>query len=190
MLAAFPKREKLPAETQAQLHRLEELSSRAQTGDAKARKELRDALESAPPQLIAEAADFMKSAQRIVIRTITEKDSLMRETLPLRLEAMRAEIAGENPGALEALLAERIVSLWLVSEVLDALNSAYFHRGENRPRVSTSYMQFVFKWQESVNRRLLNSIKTLGHLRRLQNGIPEKQTNVQINLGGGGREGP
>ncbi len=189
MLKAFPKREKVPAEVKAELHRLKELSRRAQTGDAKARKELREALERTSPELIAHTSDFMKWGQKIVIQTITEADPLMRETLPLRLEAMRTEIAGENPGALEALLAERITSLWFTAEVLDALVCGWFHRGEDAPRPSLASARHFYKWSESLNKRLLASIRELVHLRRVQSGIPDKQTNVQINVEAGAANG-
>ena len=48
--------------------------------------------------------------------------------------------------------------------------------------VPISYLQHVLKWQESASRRYLAAIKTLAQVRRLQSGIPNSQTNVQINL--------
>jgi hypothetical protein len=172
----------LPAEAKAELTRLRTLSERAQTGDAQARRELREALDKTSPQLIDEATDFTRLTQRIVIKTISGSDRLMQEALPRRLEAMRREIGGENCTALEQLLVHRVVSLWLVVEVLDVLMSGQLQRGKDIKHASPAYMKHIFRWQESVNRRFLSSIRELSHLRKLQSNVPGIQHNTQINV--------
>jgi hypothetical protein len=100
-----------------------------------------------------------------------------------RLDLLRVEIAGENPSALEMLLTEKIVGVWLLGELLELLNSAQLTAGVPKDkRVEHSFLKFYLGWQEQAHRRLLSTIKTLAQVRRLQSGIPGSQTNVQINL--------
>ena len=54
------------------------------------------------------------------IKTIAAGEPLMQEALKVRVEQMRAEVAGENPAPLESMLASRVVSGWLLVEVLEA----------------------------------------------------------------------
>jgi hypothetical protein len=177
------KRPALPAEAKTELTRLRSLSERAQTGDTLARKELREALQNTSPQLIAEVTDFTRQAQRMVAKTISSGDRLMEEALPLRLEAMQHELSGENAGALERLLAGRIVSLWFSVETLDALASAQLRRGEGVKRASPAFLKFIFRWQESLNRRFLSSVRELARVQGLQSNTPSALvSNTQINV--------
>ncbi len=65
----------------------------------------------------------------------------------------------------------------------ELLMSAQLSPSKSRDHhVPTSYLQHVLKWQESASRCYLAAIKTLAQVRRLQSGIPNSQTNVQINL--------
>jgi hypothetical protein len=173
----------LPAEAKAELTRLRSLSERAQTGDTLARKELREALQKTSPQLITEVTDFTRQAQRMVATTISSGDRLMEEALPLRLAAMQHELSGENAGALERLLAGRIVSLWFLLETLDALASAQLRRSEGVKRASPAFLKFVFRWQESLNRRFLSSVRELVRVQGLQSNTPSALvSNTQINV--------
>jgi hypothetical protein len=173
----------LPAEAKAELTRLRSLSERAQTGDTLARKELREALQKTSPQLITEVTDFTRQAQRMVATTISSGDRLMEEALPLRLAAMQHELSGENAGALERLLAGRIVSLWFLLETLDALASAQLRRSEGVKRASPAFLKFVFRWQESLNRRFLSSVRELVRVQGLQSNTPSVLvSNTQINV--------
>ena len=108
----------------------------------------------------------------------------MEEAILRRLDLLRTEVAGENPTPLEVLLTERIVSSWLVVEVLEALLSAQLKTGEGNPRTPPSYLKFIIGWLESYHRRYLASIRELARVRRLQSNTPSVQVNTQINLTG------
>jgi hypothetical protein len=95
---------------------------------------------------------------------------------------LRAEIAGENPSPLEALLAERVVACWMLVELFDALMAAQLRR-ENDKRLPLSHTLKMVKWQESANRRYLAAIRELARVRKLQANTPAVQYNTQINLG-------
>ena len=105
----------------------------------------------------------------------------MQEAIVERAERMVAEIAGENPTPLEILLAERIASLWVLTEAQEALLFATYKRGQAKP-VGPAYVIEMCKIQESANRRYLAAIKTLAQVRKLQANTPGVQFNTQINV--------
>jgi len=80
------------------------------------------------------------------------------------------------------LLTERVVSSWLVVEVLEALMNAQLRRGDDVPHAPTSYLKFIIGWLESAHRRHLSSIRELARVRKLQSNVPGIQYNTQINL--------
>jgi hypothetical protein len=179
----------LPEETKATLRELRALSDQAKDGDKEARRELRRVLRASSPEIVIRASDLARWGQQVLITTAAGKDPLMEEALTARLDLMRVDIAGQEASPLELLLAERIVSCWLLVETLDALLSIQLGphlRPEQRSPMS--YLRHVFKWQESANRRYLSAIRELARVRKLQNNAPGVQINTQINLAstGGG----
>ena len=93
-------------------------------------------------------------------------------------------IAGDNPTPLEALLAERVVSCWMLVELMEALTSGWFNRDKEQ-RVSPQFLLQMVKIQESVHRRYLAAIRTLAQVRKLQANTPAVQVNTQVNIAGG-----
>src|SRR4051794_14787221 len=143
----------LPDEMKATLRKLQDLSDRVEGGDRGARRELRQALRESSSEIVTQASDIARRGQRMLIQTIARKDPLIKEAFAARLDLMRIKVAGEDPTPLEALLVERIVSLWLLVETLDALVSAQMNIGSKGPRSPMSFLRHVFKWQESAHRR-------------------------------------
>jgi hypothetical protein len=168
------------------LQELKALSDQAEGGDKEARLKLRTALRETSPEIVARCSDFARRGQRILAETMAVGEPLMEEAISRRLDLLRAEGAGEDPTPLEVLLTERIVSAWLVVEVLEALLNAQLKTGEGNPRTPPSYLKFIIGWLESYQRRYLAAIKALAQVRRLQSGMPSSQTNVQINLASSG----
>ena len=119
----------------------------------------------------------------MLINTVAANDPLTEEALVARLDLMRAEVAGPDPSPLEVLLTERICSLWLLIEVLEWLVSAQLSADlPPEQRSPMLYLQHVFKWQESANRRFLSAIRELTRVRKLQSNTPGIQYNTQIDL--------
>jgi hypothetical protein len=174
----------LPEETKAVLSEIQDLSDRAQDGDKDARKELRRTLRTSSPEIVALCSDITRRGQRIVIKTIAADEPVMEEALAARMDLMRAEIAGENPTPLEVLLTERVVSAWLVIEVLEALMNAQLQTGDKAQRCPPSYLKFIIGWLDSLHRRYLSAIKEIARVRKLQSNTPGIQVNTQINLSG------
>ena len=173
----------LPKDVQEKLAVLRALSEKAENGDKEARKELRRALRESAPEVISRASDIGRRGHWALIKTVAANDPLTEEALFARLDLIRAEVSGPQPSPLEVLLTERICSLWLLIEVLEMLVSAQLS-AELPPeqRSPMSYLQHVFKWQESASRRYLAALKTLAQVRKLQINTPGIQYNTQINL--------
>ncbi len=180
-------------EMETTIHRLRALSSEAEAGDQEARAELRRAVAKCSPAVIAEASNVARRAEWMLMKTISAGEPLMQETLEVRLEQMRGEIAGESPTPLEMLLAERVVAGWLLVEVLEALISAQFRTGpkgaQKGVRVTPAYILQMSKILESATRRHFAAIQTLARVRKLQNNTPGVQYNTQINVTPGGDTG-
>ena len=173
----------LSKEAKDRLAKLKELSDKAADGDKKAREELRRALRESAPEVVREASELARMGQRCLIKTAAGGKALAEEALVIRLEMMRSEIAGPDPSPLEALLVEKIVSVWMLTELLElGLSAQLTTELPKSQRMSHSFLKFYLGWQERAHRRLLSSIRELARVRRLQSGVPNSQTNVQINL--------
>jgi hypothetical protein len=174
----------LSDETKIKLRELRILSEKAEAGEKGARRELRRAIRYSTPEVVAKASDIARKGHKILIGTAACGDALMEEALSARLKIMRSQIAGEDPTPLEVLLTERVVSCWLLVELLEALTSAQLQSGEHMKdkRVPDSFLKLMLKWQESAQRRYLSAIRELAQVRKLQSGTPGIQYNTQINL--------
>jgi hypothetical protein len=174
----------LSNETKAKLRELRILSDKAEAGEKGARRELRRAIRNSTPEVVAKASDIARKGHMILIGAAAGGDPLMKEALSARLDLMRTQIAGESPSPLEALLTDRVVSCWLLVELLEALTSAQLQTGEHMKdkHVPDSFLKLILKWQESTHRRYLTAMRELARIRKLQRGTPEVQYNTQINL--------
>lgn len=180
----------LSQDAKNQIARLKVLGEKAEHGDKEAREELRQAVRESSPEVIARVANLTRKRTRLLARTATADTPLTEEALVARLELMRAELGGENPSPLESLLVEKIVGVWMVTELLDVFMSAQlFHGGENNHRLHPRELKPWLDWQERANRQLLRNIKTLATVRRLQSGLPNSQMNVQFNVSYAPEEG-
>jgi len=172
----------LSKDAKDRLTELEKLSDRAADGDKKARGELRRVLRESGPEVVREASDLARKGQWALIKTAACGEALAEEALVIRLNMMRSEIVGPHPSSLEVLLAEKTVSAWILTELLDLLLSAQLTDLPKSQRMSPSFLKFYLGWQEQAHRRLLSAIRELARVGRLQSGVPNSQTNVQINL--------
>jgi hypothetical protein len=173
----------LSTDANDRLAELEKLSDRVADGDKKARGELRRLLRESGPEIVREASELARIGQQALIKTATHGRVLAEEALVIRLDMMRSEITGPDPSPLEVLLAEKIVSVWMLTELLDLLLSAQLTTElPKSQRMSHSFLKFYLGWQEQAHRRLLSTIRELARVRRLQSGVTNSQTNVQINL--------
>jgi len=169
----------LSDETRDRLAELRAVSEKAEAGDKDARRELRRLVRSSSLEVIGRAADIGRRAGRILADTAAGGDPLVEEALYAKLDAMRVEIAGENPTPLEVLLTERVVSLWIFTALLEVLVSAQYHKrlSAGAERSSPSYIVQQSRILDSATRRYLAAMRELARVRKLQaNTRPSNRT--------------
>jgi hypothetical protein len=160
----------LSEETRGRLAELQALSKKAEAGDKEARRELRLKVRASSAEVIGRASDVGRKAGRTLAQSAAGGDLLTEEALYAKLDLMRAEIAGEDPTPLEVLLAERVVSLWILTALLEALLAGQYWRGagDGSVRLSPSYLIQQSRILESANRRYLAAIRELARVRKLR----------------------
>ena len=146
------------------------LSEKAEAGDKEARKELRRMVRSSSEEVIGRASDIGRRMGRVLAHTAAGGDLLMEEALCAKLDLMRTEISGEDPTPLEVLLTERVVSLWMLTSLLEALIATQYRKVVDDPseRLSPSYVLQQSRILESATRRYLAAIRELARVRKLR----------------------
>jgi hypothetical protein len=162
------------------IRELQDLSRRVEDGEEDLRAQLRQAVRESSPEVIARCSNIARTYRRIAADTASGQDPLVQEAIVERAERVAQEIAGENPTPLEVLLSERIASLWVLTELQEALLAATYRRGQDRP-VGPAFTLQMCKIQESTTRRYLAAIKTLAQVRKLQANTPALHL-TQINV--------
>ena len=169
----------LSEETRDRLAELRALSKKAEAGDRDARKELRLMVRTSSPEVIGRASDVGREMGHVLAHTAAGGDPLAEEALRAKLGLMRAEIAGEDPTPLEVLLTERVVSLWMLTTLLEALVATQYRKnvGDGPERYSPSYIIQQSRILESATKRYFAAIKELARVRKLQ-GTPPVRANA------------
>ena len=162
----------LSEETRGRLAELKALSDRAEAGEKGARGELRRMVRSSSPEVIGRASDVGRRMGRVLAHTASGGDPLVEEALLAKLDLMRAEIAGEDPTPLEVLLTERVVSLWMLTTVLEAALASQYRRvvGDASERLSPAYLIQQSRILDSATRRYLAAVRELARVRKLRAG--------------------
>ena len=122
-------------------------------------------------------------SEEILLGKMTGEDLATGELFRSQLNAMREEIAGENPSPLERLLAERIVATWLQIQLFEGLYARGMSKG-SMPIARDGYHQ---KRLDHAYRRHLSAIRALAQIRKLLKGGTITQINIaekQINTTG------
>ena len=161
--------------TREQVRELKAFSKRAEDGEEGARAELRRALRASAPEVIARCGDHSRFYRHILAERMSGGDPLAEDATVERAERIALELAGDTPTPLEVLLSERVASLWVLTELQEALFAAYY-------KTAKAHLSIVLKMtrlQESTHRRYLAAIKTLAQVQKLQG-----PSRVQVNIGG------
>ena len=158
------------------LLKLKDLTRAAEAGDEDALQEIRKLL-GERPELAWCLVDLARVAeQSLVEKGLREDQPSVQAALRHQLQAMRAELAGENPSPLERLLVERVVATWLEVQIFQAL----FFQSEDR--LSVAQGEYHQRRLDRAHRRHLSAIRTLAQVRKLgpavQINIAEKQINT------------
>jgi hypothetical protein len=165
------------------------LTDRAQKGDRTALPALRELLKN-PAAVDRLGGDLARQAQLSLISKFGGTNLLLRESVPRKLDLMRAELSGPSPSPLERLLADRVAGCWLHLHHLEIL---YAQKDSMSLELATYYQRSI----DRAHKRYLSAIKTLAVVRKLA--LPVLQVNVarkQVNVAGpclvpdGGGKGP
>ncbi len=146
----------------------------AKEGDEEALATVRRVLKEAP-SLGRAVRDLSAQAERSIIEKITPDDPLTQEALPPQLDAMRSELAGPEPSALERLLSERIVACWLQLQYTETLYA------QNQGKMSLAQLEFYQRSLDRFHRRYLSSIKSLAQIRKMGPAVQINIAEQQIN---------
>jgi hypothetical protein len=167
-----------PAKRNELLDELRDIVIDAHEGDDKALSRVKAILEEVP-KLANIFADLAKEAEQAVIKRVSGKDPLVEEALPIKLKAMREELHGPTPSALERLVIERIVACWL------QLQYAEIVYAQNLGKLSIPQSEYHQRRLDRLHRRYLTSVKSLAQIRKMgpavQINIAEKQINTAGN---------
>jgi hypothetical protein len=168
-------------ESEKAVEKLRDLLSLAKKDQENAMPKIRQIL-SEHPDLAQRFMYLGRMGEDILIGRMTGEDGqATRELFRRQLNAMREEIAGENPSPLERLLAERIVATWLQIQLFEGLYAS----GVSKMTIARDgYHQ---KRLDQTYRRHLSAIRALAQIRKLLKGTAITQINIadkQINTTG------
>ena len=171
------KKNALMASEDSAIDRINALLPAVNAGDRAAQEELRAVLEETP-QLWAEIGNLGRQAETSLVRVAADNNSVVREAVVRKLDALRREVAGSHPSVLERLLADRVAISWLSLTVAEGTYHQALERG-----LSQANDTFHQRRIERAQRRYLAAIKALAQVRKLevravQVNIGEKQINV------------
>jgi hypothetical protein len=159
------------------LTRWRDLLKQTEKGDEKAVPAIREILNETP-DLAWRLRNVGKMAERLLINEMTrEEDLLAKEMMEHQLDSMRSEIVGEDPSALELLLAERIVATWLQVQLFES------HYASGLGKHTLAQGNYYQKRLDRAHRNHLSAIRTLAQIRKMgpaavQINIADKQINT------------
>jgi hypothetical protein len=138
---------------------LARLLRRAEQGDLTVLPRLRAALDG-DRRLWDYYGDLGIQAVGSLIKLAAGPNLLLAESLLRKLTALKEELAGPSPSALDRLLAERVAATWLQTNYYDGLMAQAAGADEARSRM-------LQRQQDAAHRRHLAALKTLATVRRL-----------------------
>jgi len=143
---------------------LAQLLKRAEAGDRSVLPQLQRALDG-NAALWRGYGDLAAHAEASLAMLAAGPNLLLAESLKRKLAALKAELGGESPSALERLLIERVTATWLQTAYFDGLLAQAGGAGEARLRA-------LQRQQDAAHRRHLAGIKQLAVVRRLLRPAP------------------
>jgi hypothetical protein len=143
---------------------LAQLLKRAEAGDRSVLPQLQRALDG-NPDLWRGYGDLAAHAEASLAMLAAGQNLLLAESLKRKLAALKAELGGESPSALERLLIERVAATWLQVNYHDTLVAQAAGAGEARLRA-------LQRQQDAAHRRHLAALKQLAVVRRLLRPAP------------------
>lgn len=138
---------------------LRDVVKKAKAGDASVLPRLRQILDH-HPVIYEHIGDLEKIVVRAWSELLAGDDPLTREAVNRKADALRADLAGDQPTAIEKLLIGQVVSSWIENSHAQCLSA-------EPARQSLAQAAFNLKRAESSQKRLLAAIRTLTTVRAL-----------------------
>ena len=165
-------------ELETAVARANHLLPEANAGDPSALADLRTIFDD-HPQLWDGMGDLAREAELTLVRLVAGPNTVTKEAIRKKLDALRRDVAGPAPSPLERLLADRVALGWLGLAVAEG----QYHRALEQGLSQSD--EFHQRRVERAQRRYLAAIKALAQVRRL--GVAAVQVNIgdkQINVTG------
>jgi hypothetical protein len=178
-LAARGPAEPEPTEPSA-VHELRGLLALAQGGDTAALPGLR-AIFDLRPELWTWLSDLARHAEESWIGVIGGTDLGLAEALQRRTAALKTELVGPKPTAIERLLAERVVATWLYTNWADAMVARV---SVPVASASTRLQAFAEARAERAQRRHQAAVAGLLTLQRLLHAKRQSETETEPDAAG------
>lgn len=150
---------------------LEQLVKRANAGDQDALVKLRQFLD-ANPGVWRHVGDLARVAEQAWLTLLANGNALTAEATRRGLDQLRTNLLGDNPTAIERLLADEIVATHLESRYLACMAA-------DMKACSLSQSSLLLKKSESTQKRHLAAIKSLTQVRRL---LPNPETDPGLRV--------
>ena len=144
------------------------LLNRGHAGDESVLPELRKLI--ARGTMAETFGNVARTADLALAKSFFGDDLTAREATLEKMKKMRAELGGENPPPLEALLVDRVASCWLQVAQADYIATVNIGRPDQADNM---------RRQNGAHRRYLGALRTLAIVRKLA--LPNLQVNVGMN---------
>jgi hypothetical protein len=152
---------------------MQDIIRRAKSGDESVMPALRGLLDQIPEIRELLGSEINRTVEYSLCKALAgDKHHAFYEAIKRKLAAMRAELEGDAPSALESLLVDRIAACWLQVHEIDL---RYAQAGE----CSQTQMESLVRRQNGAHKRYLSAVKALAVVRKL--GIPSIQVNIGKN---------
>ncbi len=118
----------LTEEHRTRIRELQSIADEAED-DPDARRRLRAALRDSSPAVVAKCSDTALVYRGLLAETASGGSQLVKDAILERARLMAGELAGVNATPLEVLLSDRVASLWVLVELQEALQAAWYSKG-------------------------------------------------------------
>jgi hypothetical protein len=160
-----------------QAETLSQLLKRAEQGDLSALPRLREALD-ADARLWQVYGDLAEHASGALIKLAAGSNLFLAESLMRKVQALKGELGGESPSAMERLLVQRVTATWLQTNYYDGLAAQPAGGGDAR-------LKMIQKLQDAAHRRHLAALKTYAVVKKLLKPAPSPvEVATRLDRGG------
>lgn len=133
---------------------LRALLKRAEKGDKKVLPVIRKLLEN-PAYIETFNGNLPRYVEESFVKALCDGNLAVKEAILVKLRAIRSELLGSEPSAIERLLVERVAACWL------QVQDAEIRYALNQKDMTFRQAEFHQKRMDATHRRYLAAIKAL-----------------------------